>query len=136
MKTFILVVLSFFLTSCYTSFHSIEHTPRSTVVTYPTYHTSYYYSPYYWNSNRIIYVDYRSPQYYVYKRYQPTTTNVNRTRRVERVRSNGLINRRTNENRSTVRREQPRQNRGTVSRTTSTRKERSSRTNNRNRNNN
>lgn len=144
MRTFILILLSFFLTGCYTSLHVVQDQPQRTVITTPT-HVTYYYHPTHYNRiwvhNSYVYV----PRYYIHTQPKPTVRN-NRTVR-QQPRSSGLRNQTREVRQPTrttrVQRERPPQRvrstpptrtRGEVNRSSNTRTDRSS--NRRTRNNN
>jgi len=154
MRTFILVLLTVFLTGCYTSIHTTQDRPTRTVITTPTHLTYYYYPTYYnqiWVHNRYVYV----PRYYVYNTTYVNTPVVRTTTRTVRQqpRSTGISNRSVRTQRPPVRHTptrtvQPRNSstvqrqsnttrtRGSVNRSSNTRNERGSNNRNRNRSNN
>lgn len=138
-KLLLLLILSYFLTGCYTSFSLIEDYPQRTIIVTPT-PTTYYYSPMMYNRiwiyNKYVYIP-----YYRTVDIQKRTT-IQQPRRTHLESRNLDRNReiRTNHNvqssteRSTTIRTTPRQT-STVNRGTTTNRTRSSSTTNRKRNN-
>lgn len=108
MKTIALLLLSLFLTGCYTSFNVVDERPQRTVVANSSPTLAYYYSPYFyhWNGYRYVYIRYNTYPYYINRPVVVNNTTVVNNRRTVRQqpRSTGLSNRNTPQRRQKLER--------------------------------